>query len=140
MKGGRHLDMIRYFNPNRSTAMTFSNSIRTFATSTLAAATLTMMLLPTPAQASIFSHKKAADASLGGTAQTVSFNVANRSGADIELRAGDQFMTVAKGQTLPVKLAVGTRITTTTASDKREAGSIICEVSNTLKGNTVVLN
>jgi hypothetical protein len=119
--------------------MNFSNSIRTLATSTLAAATLTMMLLPTPAQASIFGHKKA-DASLGGSAQTVSFNVANRTNADIELKAGDQVMTIAKGQTKAVSLAVGTRIVTTTASDKREAGAVICEVSNTLKGNTVVLN
>jgi hypothetical protein len=120
--------------------MNFSKSFRTIATSTLAAATLTMMLLPTPAHASIFGKKKAADASLGGTAQTVSFNLANRSGADIELKAGDQTVTVAKGKTMEVKFAVGTRILNNTASDKREVGAVICEVSTTLKGNTVVLN
>ena len=133
MKGGRHLDMIRYFDPNRSTAMTFSNSIRTFATSTLAAATLTLMLLPTPAHASIFGHKKAADASLGGSAQSVHFNVRNASSADVELHAGDKVMTVAKGQTMSVNIAAGTRIT-------NASGAVVCEVSTTLKDATVVVN
>ena len=120
--------------------MNLSKSIRTLATSTLAVATLSVMLLPTPANASVFGHKKATDASLGGTAQTIKFSLRNQSGADIELRAGDKVMTVAKGKTMNVNLPVGTRITTTTASDKREAGSIICEVSTSLKDATVVLN
>lgn len=120
--------------------MNFAKSIRTIATSTLAVATLSVMLLPTAAHASMFGHKKATDASLGGTAQSVKFNVSNRSGSDIELRAGDKVITVSKGQTLGVNLTVGTRLTTTTASDKREAGSVICEVSTSLKDATVVLN
>jgi len=120
--------------------MNFSKSIRTLATSTLAVATLSVMLLPTAANASIFGHKKATDASLGGSAQSVKFNVRNQSGADIELRAGDKVLTVAKGQTMGVNLPVGTRIVTTTASAKREAGSVICEVSANLKDATVVLN
>ncbi len=120
--------------------MIYSKSIRTVAASLMSAATLAVMLTPMAAHASIFSHKKDAGTGVSAKVQTVHFSMRNQSGDDIDLKVGDNTMSVAKGKTISLNLPVGTRIVTTAASSKREAGALVCEVSTVLANNTVVLN
>ena len=103
-------------------------------------ATLAVTLAPSAAFASSLHVSPSVHAFFGEKVKTIHFNLRNASGAPIELKAGDQVMTVASGQTMELKLATGTRVINTVKSDKREAGAVICEVSSALSDSTVVLN
>ena len=117
--------------------MTSSKSI---LKSAFALATLAVTLAPSAAFASSLHVTPSVHAFFGDKVKTIHFNVRNSSGAPIELKAGDQVMTIAAGQTMELKLANGTRVINNVKTDKREAGAIICEVSSALNDSTVVLN
>ena len=70
----------------------------------------------------------------------VSFALRNDSTAPIELRAGDNTMTIAPGKTLSLKLPVGTRVQTAAATATRPAGDLVAQVSPALKNTTIVLH
>jgi len=108
--------------------------------SALTLATLAVVLAPSAAFASTINVTPSMHAFFGDKVKTIHFNVRNASGASIELKAGDQTMTVAAGQTMNFKLPTGTRVINTNKTEKREAGAVICEVSSALKDSTVVLN
>ncbi|RXH57977.1 hypothetical protein [Granulicella sibirica] len=103
-------------------------------------ATLAVTLAPSAAFASSLHVTPSVHAFFGDKVKTIHFNVRNSSGAPIELKAGDQVMTVAAGQTMELKLPNGTRVINNVKTDKREAGAVICEVSSALNDSTVVLN
>jgi hypothetical protein len=71
--------------------------------------------------------------------KTVTLNLRNDSGAAMELKVGDSLMTIDNGKTVKVKLPVGTRIITNTATATRKAGSLVEEVSNDLNDATITL-
>ncbi|MEO6801953.1 MAG: hypothetical protein ABI197_01775 [Granulicella sp.] len=71
--------------------------------------------------------------------KTVTFSLRNDSGAAMELKVGDSVMTIESGKTVKVKLPVGTRIVTNTATATRKAGSLVEEVSNDLSDATITL-
>ena len=89
-------------------------------------------------QASIFHPVHAMFAK--SKAQTVQFSLRNDSTSDIQLRAGDDSMTVAAGKKLSVKLAAGTRIVTGSDTATRKAGELIVEVSPSLSGATISIH
>ena len=72
--------------------------------------------------------------------QTVQFSLRNDSTADIQLRAGDDSLTVAAGKKLNVKLAAGPRIVTSSDTATRKAGDLVVEVTPSLSGATISLH
>lgn len=107
--------------------------------SVLAPALLALALAPVAASASILRIATPVHAAFGNKTKTVGFKLHNDSAAPLELRAGDQVLTLTAGQTLDVHLAAGTRVLTTAKSGNREAGTLICEVSSALGGSTITL-
>lgn len=70
----------------------------------------------------------------------VRFSLRNDTAAPIDLKAGDNTVTLAPGKTLSLKLPIGTRIQTAAATGTRPAGDLIAQVSSSLKNSTIVLH
>jgi hypothetical protein len=68
----------------------------------------------------------------------VSFKLHNNTGAPLELKLGDKAATLKEGEVLPVKLPVGTRIVTDTATEHHPAGSVITVVSDIMPSNSTL--
>ena len=71
---------------------------------------------------------------------TVKLNLRNDSGAAIEVKIGDQVMTLDPGKPVSLKLEVGTRIVANTATPNHPAGSLIEEVIKDHDGATIVIH
>ncbi|MGA1983621.1 MAG: hypothetical protein ABSG84_14290 [Acidobacteriaceae bacterium] len=61
----------------------------------------------------------------------------NDSGAPLQLKVGDEIVSLDAGKSIALKLVVGTRIVVNTATDKHPAGELIAEASTTLD-NTIL--
>jgi hypothetical protein len=70
----------------------------------------------------------------------VQFSLRNACSSTLELKAGDQTITVEAGKTVKVKIPAGTKVITTTATGHSEAGSVVVEVSSALNGATVAIS
>lgn len=70
--------------------------------------------------------------------KTVKLSLRNTSSAPIDLRVGENLMTLAAGQSLSLTLPVGTRIVANSSTAAVQAGTLIAEVSKELSG--AVLN
>ena len=70
----------------------------------------------------------------------VQFSLRNDCSSTVELKAGDQTITVEAGKTVKVKVPAGTKIITTNATGHSEAGSLVVEVSSALSGATVAIS
>jgi hypothetical protein len=68
----------------------------------------------------------------------VSFKLQNNTGAPLELKLGDKPATLKEGEVLAVKLPVGTRIVTDTATEHHAAGSVITVVSDVIPSNSTL--
>lgn len=68
----------------------------------------------------------------------IKFSLSNETGAPLELKIGDQVTTLKPGEVVPVKLPVGTRITTNTATANHPAGGLIVEVSDSMYSNSTL--
>jgi len=68
----------------------------------------------------------------------IKFNIKNETGAPLDLKVGDQVATIKPGEVMPFKLPVGTRITTTTATENHKAGDLIVEVSTSMYSNSTL--
>ena len=71
--------------------------------------------------------------------KTVKFALRNASGSPLELKVGDQVMSLDPGKTIAVKLDVGTRIVVNAATPKHQAGELIAEASTDLADTTVAI-
>ena len=69
--------------------------------------------------------------------KTIKFTITNDTSAPMELKAGDQMITVDAKKSTTVNLAEGTRIVCNSASPTHEAGSLIAEVNSQLSGATI---
>ncbi len=67
----------------------------------------------------------------------VSFSVRNDTGAPLELKVGESAMTIAAGKTVPMKLAVGTRIYASADTARYKSGELLVEVTGQLSEATV---
>ena len=85
---------------------------------------------------------KARDNSAATTAKVklVKFNIRNDSKAALVLKAGDQQMTIAPGQTAAVKLQQGLQVMTVSDTGHLPAGSVLTTVSDSLQGNTLAVS
>jgi hypothetical protein len=72
--------------------------------------------------------------------EMVKFNLRNDSGSAMEVKVGDEVMTLVPGKPVSLKLPVGTRIVAVTATQKSAAGSIIEEVIKQHDGATIVIH
>ncbi len=55
----------------------------------------------------------------------------------MEVKAGEEIIKLEAGKPTVVNLTPGTRVVSTTATEKREAGSLIAEVTSQLNGATI---
>jgi hypothetical protein len=77
----------------------------------------------------MFSHEK-----------MVSFSIRNATSTSITLKAGDKEMTVAPGQTVPIKLPVGAKVIAVNDTPNHAPGSVVAEAESRLSDATIVLN
>jgi hypothetical protein len=70
----------------------------------------------------------------------VQFSVRNDCNSTVELKAGDQTITVEAGKTVKVKIPAGTKVITTKPTAHSEAGSVVVEVNSSLSGATVAIS
>jgi hypothetical protein len=68
----------------------------------------------------------------------VKFNLQNNTGVPLELQLGDRVATLKDGEVMSVKLPVGTRIITNTATEHHPIGSVVTVVSGILSSNSTV--
>lgn len=68
----------------------------------------------------------------------VKFSLENNTGVQLQLKVGDKVETLKPGEVLPVKLAVGTRIITNTATEHHQAGDLITVVSDAMPSNSTL--
>jgi hypothetical protein len=71
---------------------------------------------------------------------TVKLSIRNDSGTAMEVKVGDQVMTLDPGKPVTLKLEVGTRIVANTATPSHPAGSLIEEVIKDHDGATIVIH
>jgi hypothetical protein len=68
----------------------------------------------------------------------IKFSIKNETGAPLELKVGDQVVTLQPGQVTPFKLPVGTRVTTSTATEHHKVGDLIVEVNPSMYSNSTL--
>ena len=68
----------------------------------------------------------------------IKFSLRNGTEAPLELKVGDQVMTLKAGEVMPVKLPVGTRVTTNTATQHLKVGDLIVEVSASMYSDSTL--
>ena len=71
--------------------------------------------------------------------KTVKLSLHNGSASPIELKVGENIMTLAAGQIVKVDLPVGTRIITNTTTSNAPAGALITQVTKELSGAVLTL-
>lgn len=72
--------------------------------------------------------------------EMVKFSLRNDSGSAVQVKVGDEVMTLDPGKPVNLKLPVGTRIVAVTATAKSAAGSLIEEVIKEHSGATIVIH
>jgi hypothetical protein len=78
-------------------------------------------------------------AKFGGT-KMIQLSLRNTTSTSMELKVGDNLMTIDPGKTVSVKVPTGTRITANTATKTHEAGQLIVQVSGELNGATLAIS
>jgi hypothetical protein len=71
--------------------------------------------------------------------KTVKFAVRNDSGSPLELKAGDQVVSIEAGKTVALTLAIGTRIVVNAPTAKYQAGELLAEASTALDHTTLTI-
>ena len=69
--------------------------------------------------------------------KTVKLSLRNDSNTSVDLKVGENIMTVAAGKTLSLSLPVGTKILANTSTPAHPAGALITEVTKQLNGATL---
>jgi hypothetical protein len=67
----------------------------------------------------------------------VKFNLRNDSNAAMELKVGDNVMTLEAGKTVAVKLPIGARIVMNATTPTHDAGTVLAQVSSQLDNATI---
>ncbi len=103
---------------------------------TLSVAAAACFLVPA---ATVFAQNATAPQATQSTkkVKTVKFTVTNQTSGPVSLKAGDQQMTLAAGQSQKVKAQQGEQIVTTADSSLGAAGKVITSVDNAMEGGTV---
>src|SRR5438309_12067431 len=108
-------------------------------TRTLLAAAAVVVLLPSSHAALAASTSFHAPLhAMFAKEKSVKLSLRNSSAAAIELKVGENLMTIAPGQSINVDLPVGTRIVANSSTSSIQSGTLIAQVSKELTG--AVLN
>ena len=75
-----------------------------------------------------------------GNQKGIKFSVRNNSSTPLDLKLGDQTVTIAPGKTMDLKLPAGTRITTASDTAKTPSGTFILEVSSSIQNSVVSIS
>jgi hypothetical protein len=73
------------------------------------------------------------------TTKTVKVALRNDSGSPLQLKVGDDIVSLDAGKSVALKLAVGTRIVVNAATDKHPAGELLAEASASLDNTTLTI-
>lgn len=101
-----------------------------------AIATIAASLIVSPAIYAATSIHAPVSAMFGKT-KMVKLTLVNDSGTSMQIKAGDDIITLETGKPVTVKLPPGSRVIANTATPIHQAGSLIAEVSDSLNGATV---
>jgi hypothetical protein len=71
--------------------------------------------------------------------KTVKLSLHNGSAGSVEVKVGEELMTLTAGQSVNLNLPVGTRIVANTDTSTVKAGTLIAQVSKELSGAVVTL-
>jgi hypothetical protein len=71
--------------------------------------------------------------------KTVKVALRNDSGSPLQLKVGDEIVSLNSGKSVALKLAVGTRIVVNATTDKHPAGELLAEVSASLDNTTLTI-
>ena len=71
--------------------------------------------------------------------KTVKLALRNDSGSPLELKVGEQVMSLEAGKTVSVKVPVGTRILVNAATSKHQAGDLLAEATSSLDNTTLAI-
>ena len=71
--------------------------------------------------------------------KTVKLSLKNGSGSSVEVKVGEEVMTLTAGQAVNLNVPVGTRIVANTDTGTVKAGTLIAEVSKELSGSVVTV-
>jgi hypothetical protein len=71
--------------------------------------------------------------------QTVKIALRNDTSAQMELKVGDQVVSLDAGKTVSIKAQVGARIVVNAATSTHQAGELIAEVTSSLDNATVAI-
>jgi hypothetical protein len=71
--------------------------------------------------------------------KTVKLSLRNGSASSVEVKVGEELMTLTAGQAVNLNLPVGTRIVANTDTSTVKAGTLIAEVSKELSGAVVTV-
>lgn len=106
----------------------------------IAIAIVATALLAAPvANAAPTSIPSPVHAMFGNQVKSVKLSLRNASAAPLELKIEDKVMTLDAGQTINLKLPVGTRILANNTTPTHEAGSLIEQVRKDHDGVTIVI-
>jgi len=100
----------------------------------LASAAVVAVLLTSPAIYAAPTSLHAPLHAMFAKEKIVKLSLRNSSVSSVELKVGENLVTLAAGQTITLSLPVGTRIVANSSTSTVQAGSLITEVSKELSG------
>ena len=102
----------------------------------IAVATIAASLVASPAVYAATTIHSPVSAMFGKT-KTIKLTLVNDSGASMQVKAGDDVVTLETGKPVTLHLPLGSRVVANTATPVHQAGSVIADVSDSLNGATV---
>jgi hypothetical protein len=94
------------------------------------------------APADVYALSSAADvpvSSMTAKPKVVKMGLRNDYNQPVEVKVGDQTMSLAAGKTVQLKLPVGTPIVLNTATEKHQIGEVLAQASNSMQDMTLII-
>ena len=108
------------------------------ASATVLAAAAIFAALPTANAVTVSAHPSMHAFFHANGQKKIKFNLHNDTGAPLELKVGDKVETLKADETLPLKLAVGTRVTANADAGRFHAGDVIVEVNQNMYSDSTI--
>ncbi len=71
--------------------------------------------------------------------KTIKLSIRNDSSAAMELKVGEDVVTLEAGKTVTLKLPLGTRVVTNAATPTHQVGALVAQASSEMNGTTVAI-
>jgi len=102
--------------------------------------TVTCSLVNPAAQAVVLPIAALTQSAFSTKPKIIKFAIRNDSKASVELKVGEQLVTLRSGQTINVSVPVGAQVIRTQAIENHPAGELVVTVGDFLGDATVVVN